>query len=126
MATEEEKDAAVAKLAAAGTDLVLLSAALQGAKFLESIPGDHRQKFRAAKAQYRKLKQAADEAAAVTEDLPDQDIAEFESLGQSYEKLSWRLESKPGGATVKPEAYYTLYGLFMQATSGTDLAKVLI
>lgn len=46
MATEEEKEAAVAKLTAAGTDLGLLETALQEAKFLESIPGDHRQKFR--------------------------------------------------------------------------------
>lgn len=79
----------------------------------------------AAKVQYRKLKQAADEAAAIVEDLPDEDVTEFASLGDSYEKLSWRLESKPGGATVKPEAYYTLYGLYMQATTGQHLAKSL-
>lgn len=46
MATTEEKDAAVAKLEAAGTDLSRLSAALNETKFLENIPGDHRQKFR--------------------------------------------------------------------------------
>lgn len=46
MATDVEKETAVAKLTAAGTDLGLLAQALQEAKFLEGIPGDHRQKFR--------------------------------------------------------------------------------
>ena len=27
-----------------------------------------------------------------------------------YEKLNWRMISKPGGATVKPDDFYSLYG----------------
>ena len=27
-----------------------------------------------------------------------------------YEKLNWRMISKPGGATVKPDDFYELYG----------------
>ena len=38
------------------------------------------------------------------------DISEFETLTGKYEKLNWRIISKPGGATVKPDEYYTLYG----------------
>lgn len=29
---------------------------------------------------------------------------------EKYEKLNWRIISKPGGATVKPDEFYTLYG----------------
>lgn len=42
----------------------------------------------------------------------------------SYNKLNWRMVSKPGGATVKPDDYYRLYGLHMQVvccTAGTRL-----
>ncbi len=34
-----------------------------------------------------------------------------------YEKLNWRMVSKPGGATVKPDDFYRLYGLHMQVGS---------
>lgn len=38
------------------------------------------------------------------------DAAEFAALVEKYEKLNWRIISKPGGATVKPDDFYTLYG----------------
>ncbi len=38
------------------------------------------------------------------------DRAEFEALTGKYEKLNWRMISKPGGATVKPDEFYQLYG----------------
>ena len=38
------------------------------------------------------------------------DAAEFEPLVAKYEKLNWRIISKPGGATVKPDEFYTLHG----------------
>lgn len=137
MATETEKQAAVQKLDAAAGDLNLLAAALNAARFLEEIPGDHRQKFRgtpshtllrnpaasAAKTRYRKLKEAADAAAAAEKDLVDEDVTQFPTLSQSYESLNWRLESKPGGATIKPKAYYQLYGLAKQATHGTRISR---
>ena len=36
--------------------------------------------------------------------------SEGEALGGKYEKLNWRIISKPGGATVKPDEFYSLYG----------------
>lgn len=34
------------------------------------------------------------------------DADEFASLVKSYEGLKWRMISKPGGATVKPDDFY--------------------
>ena len=42
--------------------------------------------------------------------LQSYDKAEFEALTAKYEKLNWRMISKPGGATVKPDDFYQLYG----------------
>lgn len=42
--------------------------------------------------------------------LQTYDAAEFENLIEKYEKLNWRIISKPGGATVKPDEFYNLYG----------------
>eukprot|EP00889_Picochlorum_renovo_P003665 jgi/Picre1/30695/NNA_006056.t1 len=41
-------------------------------------------------------------------------------LADTYEKLNWRIISKPGGATVKPPEYYTLYAHHKQATEGDN------
>ena len=38
------------------------------------------------------------------------DAAEYPDLVAKYEKLNWRIISKPGGATVKPDHFYQLYG----------------
>ena len=38
------------------------------------------------------------------------DATEGEALGGKYETLNWRIISKPGGATVKPDEFYNLYG----------------
>lgn len=38
------------------------------------------------------------------------DASEGEALASKYEKLNWRIISKPGGATVKPDEFYILYG----------------
>ena len=35
---------------------------------------------------------------------------EFDALAEKYASLNWRLVSKPGGATVKPDDFYVLYG----------------
>ncbi len=37
-------------------------------------------------------------------------IAEFDTLAQQYDSLKWRLVQKPGGAAVRPDEYYQLYG----------------
>lgn len=42
--------------------------------------------------------------------LQSYNATEGEALGGKYEKLNWRIISKPGGATVKPDAFYSLYG----------------
>jgi hypothetical protein len=34
------------------------------------------------------------------------DAAEFDVLKDKYEQLKWRMISKPGGATVKPDDFY--------------------
>lgn len=38
------------------------------------------------------------------------DVAEFDSLVQQYDALKWRLVQKPGGAAVRADEYYQLYG----------------
>jgi hypothetical protein len=38
------------------------------------------------------------------------DASEIDALVEKYDKLNWRIISKPGGATVKPDEYYTIYG----------------
>ena len=35
---------------------------------------------------------------------------EVDALAKKYDKLNWRIISKPGGATVKPDEFYILYG----------------
>ena len=50
------------------------------------------------------------------------DIAEFPALAEKYEKLNWRIISKPGGATVKPDEFYTLYGSGNPPPCGTWLS----
>jgi hypothetical protein len=44
------------------------------------------------------------------------DAGEYDKLVAKYEKLNWRMISKPGGATVKPDDFYSLYGCEMQQT----------
>ena len=55
--------------------------------------------------------------------LQSYDIKEFEKLAEKYEKLNWRIISKPGGATVKPDDFYLLYGYHMQATQGDNTSE---
>ena len=50
------------------------------------------------------------------------DAAEFEALTAKYEKLNWRMISKPGGATVKPDDFYQLYG----CEAHTDVCALLV
>lgn len=54
--------------------------------------------------------------------LQSYDVAEFPTLIEKYEKLNWRIISKPGGATVKPDEFYTLFGYGAVDGSGTTLA----
>ena len=49
---------------------------------------------------------------------PEYSSAEFGDLQPKFDKLSWRMISKPGGATVKPDDFYRLYGLSMQVRPG--------
>lgn len=53
-------------------------------------------------------------------DLQSYDAGEFDALAEKYEKLNWRIISKPGGATVKPPEFYSLYAYHQQATKGDN------
>lgn len=55
--------------------------------------------------------------------LQSYDASEFSKLVEKYEKLNWRIISKPGGATVKPDDFYLLYGFHMQAATGDNTAE---
>ncbi|GAB4818224.1 hypothetical protein N2152v2_005270 [Parachlorella kessleri] len=123
---------AVAALVAA-KDIEALEAAITEGAFLDATPGDDRQKLRAARTKLKKMK--ADEEAKKLADAQKNpaersphakesyDAKEFEVLVEKYEKLNWRIISKPGGATVKPDDFYVLYGYHMQATQGDNTAE---
>ena len=51
------------------------------------------------------------------------DAKEFDKLVEKYEKLNLRIISKPGGATVKPDDFYLLYGYHMQVTQGDNTSE---
>ncbi|MEW5317681.1 MAG: hypothetical protein WDW38_008963 [Sanguina aurantia] len=122
-------DAAVAAMHAAGDDTEALAEAIAAASFLDATPGESRQKLRAARAHMRTLVAAAAKAAAsgVNERSPhakaEYSATEFETVSAKYEKLNWRMISKPGGATVKPDDFYRLYALQMQATQGDNTTE---
>ncbi|KAL4446839.1 hypothetical protein ABPG77_008083 [Micractinium sp. CCAP 211/92] len=121
---------AVAALVAA-KNIEALEAAISQGSFLDATPGDDRQKLRAARTRLKKLK--AEEAAKAAADADagktaersphakqSYDAAEFDTLVEKYEKLNWRIISKPGGATVKPDDFYVLYGFHQQAVQGDN------
>eukprot|EP00884_Botryococcus_braunii_P010041 jgi/Botrbrau1/19038/Bobra.0100s0066.2 len=124
---------AIADLISAGNDLDALAEAIVNAGFLDDIPGEDRQKLRAARTKLKKLKKEEDakKAAAASKNAADRsphakeayDASEFGSLSEKYTTLNWRIISKPGGATVKPDDFYTLYGYHMQATQGDNSAE---
>ncbi|KAF6263193.1 hypothetical protein COO60DRAFT_1470403 [Scenedesmus sp. NREL 46B-D3] len=128
---------AVAALQAAGEDIDALITAVGKANFLDEIPGEDRQKLRAARTKLRKLLAAREAgggtvsagAAAAAAGVPAEksphmktsyDAVEFDTLADAFQGLKWRMISKPGGATVKPDDFYRLYGLQQQATAGLD------
>lgn len=125
----EELEAAAARLHAAGDDCDALAEALAGAAFLEGVPGEYRQKLRAARARLRALLAAAAKAGAASASphaltspgayaaLAGDDEA-FGRLAGLHERLAWRMVSKPGGAAVRPDDYYRLEALTAQATRG--------
>jgi acyl-CoA-binding protein len=114
----------------AAKDVASLKNAIQQALFLDAIPGDDRQKLRAARTRLRQmLKEESAAAAAAAAAGPAEkspwakdsyDKAEFSTLSEKYESLNWRIISKPGGATVKPPEYYVLYAHYQQATQGDN------
>ncbi|KAG2452657.1 hypothetical protein HYH02_002890 [Chlamydomonas schloesseri] len=121
-----DPDSAVALLHAAGDDVEALAEAIAEAGFLDATPGDHRQKLRAARTRLRNLNAAAaraDKADRSPHAKSEYSAADFEALTGQYEKLNWRMVSKPGGATVKPDDFYRLYGLHMQASRGDNTGE---
>ena len=114
----------------AAKDVTALKEAIAQALFLDAVPGDDRQKLRAARTRLRQMLKdesaaaAAAAAAGPAEKSPwakdSYDASEFAALSEKYESLSWRIISKPGGATVKPPEYYVLYAHHQQATVGDN------
>ncbi|CAD7697168.1 unnamed protein product [Ostreobium quekettii] len=130
MAATVDASTAVAALQSAGNDARALETAIRQAAFLMATPGDKRQKLRAAKTTLRKLRaEAAELAKSGTSDPASKPSphakasyspSEFDELSEKYEKLNWRMISKPGGATVKPAPFYQLYGLCTQVIKGDN------
>ncbi|GBF90731.1 hypothetical protein Rsub_03032 [Raphidocelis subcapitata] len=122
----------VAALNAAGDDAEALVPAIARAEAagLDGVPGEDRQRLRAARTRLRKAREAAaaaDAAAAAASRSPhakeSYDAAEFGPLAAAYEGLKWRMIQKPGGATVKPDDFYRLYALAMQAERGDNAGE---
>jgi len=113
---------------AAAKDVAALKAAIAQALFLDAVPGDDRQKLRAARTRLRQMmKDESATASMPVEKSPwakdSYDVNEFEGLSEKYEGLNWRIISKPGGATVKPPEFYALYAYHHQATSGDNATE---
>lgn len=129
MSTSVDPATAVASLQSA-KDVSSLTSAIEQALFLDAIPGDDRQKLRAARMRLRQLLKEESAAAAAAEQTgpvekspwakESYDKGEFDALASKYESLNWRIISKPGGATVKPPEYYVLYAHHQQATQGDN------
>ena len=49
----------------------------------------------------------------ITWDVPP--MSEYETLKDEYEGLKWRLIPKPGGAVMRPAAWYELWAATQQA-----------
>ncbi|CAL5220970.1 g3077 [Coccomyxa viridis] len=132
-APREDVQAALAGIEAAGNDTETLAEAIENVAFLENTPGEPRQKLRAARTKLKnihkeaKAKKAAEEAEAIANRSPHKkdvyDSAEFADLVTKYEKLNWRIVSKPGGATMKPDHFYQLYGFHMMAENGENATE---
>merc|ERR1719248_394781 len=122
----KDPEASLAAIRAAGDDFEVLARCVKEAEWLESTPGNHRQQYRAAKANlreiYRSLKKQAEEdkAKGIVRRAYDAE-AEFPRISTTWEDLKWRMKAMPGGATKKHELFYDLYGLFSQATKGDNV-----
>jgi hypothetical protein len=71
-------------------------------------PGCSPPRRAAARTRLRRLAKEAAAAGggAVGAPAREYDAAQFEELAARYEKLNWRMVSKPGGATVRPDDFY--------------------
>jgi acyl-CoA-binding protein len=61
---------------------------------------------------------AASEASAPPANVVVPDVADFEKLCGTWEQLKWRIIPRPGGATMKPADWYTIYAAMKQANVG--------
>jgi len=82
--------------------------------FFARFPAAARTKLRKLLADKAKAGSNGDSSASAGKAAADRsphakssyDAAEFETLVKQYEGLKWRMISKPGGATVKPDDFY--------------------
>lgn len=98
-----------------------LKEAIFASSFLDSIPGESRQALRKARSTLMQIeKEKADGSKAVRSPFAKgtYSVDEFDLLAGSYEGLSWRMISRAGGATVKPDDFYRMYSLSHQAIEG--------
>ncbi|KAG1680380.1 hypothetical protein FOA52_015471 [Chlamydomonas sp. UWO 241] len=105
-----------------GDDAEALAEAVAAASFLDETPGENRQRLRAARMRMRKLLlDAASGAATRSPHAKDEySVAEFDDLSAKYQSLNWRMVARAGGATVRPDDFYRLYALHMQASQGDN------
>lgn len=103
-----------------------LSQAIEQASFLDEIPGDQRQKLRAARTKLKKLRieaRAEEEKAKARESMGprrEYKLSEFNEVEPKYMDLKWRMISMPGGAFKRPPVFYELYALSQQGKVGDN------
>lgn len=142
-----DTNAAVRALESCGDDAAALQEALEKHKALMDSPGPARQKYRLAKSKLRRLTtestikrvSAADEeqeeeakgyqfehgASGKTYDVEAdfKKYADENDASNYYQNFKWRMKQMPGGASMKHEEFYYLYGLEMQAKNGDNTAE---
>lgn len=146
--SDSDKQSAVSALAACGEDIAQLEAAVSKYAWLEDHPGPHRQKWRLARGKVQRAKTpskivrvgaANAEAEEAVEEKSDGFQFEHGASGKTYDvdadfakftdennkkeyfyNLKWRMKQMPGGASMKREEFYYLYGLEQQAKNGDN------
>ena len=127
-------------VAIASKDVPRMEASLADYAELEQVPGPPRQRLRYARHELKLLKRAQLQAAerdlltTTTTDAPETpspwvkpgqvyDASAYGTLVAAFPTLKWRIISKPGGATMKPNVYYQLSALQAQAEEGDNATE---
>merc|ERR1719248_344403 len=97
----KDPGAALAAIRAAGDDFEVLARCVKEAEWLEEVPGNHRQQYRAAKANLREIykglkKQAEEDKAKGIVRRSYNAEEEFPRISGGWETLKWRMKAMPG------------------------------